>query len=136
MGIIMIGALFLSAAGWLPLQPVVHVLIGFGLIGIGVVLFSAPNTKLVMGSVPREDAATASGLIAVLRKIGGLLSVAIAMKVLALGLGNAAEATAAAFTSAMQGAMLVCAAFALLGMLFSWFKETKIPEPEAPANKS
>lgn len=126
MGIVMFGILFLSCAGWIPLPVVVHVVLSFGLIGIGVVLFSAPNTKLVMGSVDKEDAATASGLVAVLRKSGGLLSVAISMKVLSLGLVNAGEQVAeSTITSAMQGALWVCAAFALIGMICSWFKEKK-----------
>lgn len=131
MGLIMLGVLFLSCAGWISIPPVIHVLIGFGLLDIGVVLFSAPNTKLVMGSVSREDAATASGLVAVLRKIGGLLSVAISMKVLSLGLSGAGDGAAeSVFTSAMQAAMLVCATFAFIGMLFSWFKERKPSEIE------
>lgn len=137
MGIIMLGALFLSCTGWIPIPPVILVLIGFGLIGVGVVLFSAPNTKLVMGSVSREDAATASGLVAVLRKIGGLLSVAVSMKVLSLGLSGAGgQGAESAFTSAMQGAMLVCAAFAFVGMLFSWFKERKPSESESNGETS
>ena len=136
MGIIMLGALFLSCTGWLPIPPVIIVLTGFGLIGVGVVLFSAPNTKLVMGSVSREDAATASGLVAVLRKIGGLISVAVSMKVLSLGLAGAGEGAESAFMAGMQGAMLVCAAFAFAGMLFSWFKERKPSESEENGESS
>lgn len=58
------------------------------LLGFGFALFSSPNTSAIMGSVTREHYGTASGIVATMRLMGQMTSMAIATVVLALLIGH------------------------------------------------
>jgi EmrB/QacA subfamily drug resistance transporter len=106
-------------------------------IGVGQGIFQAPNTRAMMSPVPRPKLGEASGLLATGRVIGQSLSVAIAGAVFA-GLGGAAagsmltmlrqshisssaqiDALQNTFVNSLHAALLVCAAFAAIGILTS-----------------
>ncbi len=105
--------------------------------GIGQGIFQAPNTRAMMGAAPRNLQGEASGLLATGRVIGQSLSVAVAGAVFA-GLGGAAagsilalqqssrtlsgekvNALQSTFVNSFHAALLVCAAFAAIGILTS-----------------
>ena len=101
--------------------------------GIGQGLFQSPNTRTIMGAAPRNAQGEASGLLATGRVIGQSMSVALTGTVFA-ALGGAAAGTLLsspqahnldsssihalqlAFVSGFHTALLVCAAFAALGI--------------------
>ncbi|HEX6479804.1 MAG TPA: MFS transporter [Ktedonobacteraceae bacterium] len=101
--------------------------------GVGQGLFMSPNTRTMMGAAPREAQGEASGLLATGRVIGQSMSVALAGTVFA-ALGGAAAGTLLlssqaqhlpltsinalqhTFVSSFHAALLVCAAFAALGI--------------------
>ncbi len=58
------------------------------LCGSGFGLFISPNSRLVVGSVPRERAAAAGGLISTTRLVGQTLGATTVATLLALGLGE------------------------------------------------
>jgi EmrB/QacA subfamily drug resistance transporter len=108
-----------------------------GFTGIGQGIFQAPNTRAMMGAAPRSEQGEASGLLATGRVIGQSLSVAIA-GVVFNGLGGAAagsilamqqqrqtlsaeqiNALQSTFVSSLHAALLVCAAFAGIGIFTS-----------------
>src|SRR5712692_4814175 len=108
-----------------------------GFTGIGQGIFQAPNTRAMMGAAPRSQQGEASGLLATGRVIGQSLSVAIAGAVFT-GLGGAAagsilvmqqqrqtlsaeqiNALQSTFVSSLHAALLVCAAFAGIGIFTS-----------------
>ncbi len=74
---------FLSPAT--PLWAVVAVL---GLLGLGYGLFSSPNTNAIMSSVERRYFGIASSMVATMRAIGQLASLAIAMMVFSIVMGR------------------------------------------------
>ncbi len=102
-------------------------------IGVGQGLFQSPNTRTMMGAAPRNAQGEASGLLATGRVIGQSMSVALTGTVFA-ALGGAAAGTLLSspqaqnlsltsihalqqtFVSSFQTALLVCAAFAALGI--------------------
>ncbi len=101
-------------------------------IGIGQGIFQSPNTRTMMGAAPREEQGEASGLLATGRVIGQCLSVALAGTVFA-GLGGAlagnilsmqkhslsperVSALQNTFINSFHAALLVCAAFAAVGI--------------------
>ena len=103
------------------------------LIGVGQGLFQAPNTRAMMGAAPRSEQGVASGLLATGRVIGQSLSVALAGSIFT-SLGAAAAGTLLAtkahqlpanrvgelqntFVNGFHYALLLCAAFAALGIL-------------------
>ncbi len=102
-------------------------------IGIGQGLFQSPNTRTMMGAAPRNAQGEASGLLATGRVIGQSMSIALTGTVFA-ALGGAAAGTLLSspqaqnlsltsihalqqtFVSGFHTALLVCAAFAALGI--------------------
>jgi EmrB/QacA subfamily drug resistance transporter len=101
--------------------------------GIGQGLFQSPNTRTMMGAAPRNAQGEASGLLATGRVIGQSMSVALTGTVFA-ALGGAAAGTLLSspqaqnlsltsiqalqqtFVGSFHTALLVCAAFAALGI--------------------
>jgi len=101
--------------------------------GIGQGLFQSPNTRTMMGAAPRIAQGEASGLLATGRVIGQSMSVALTGTVFAALGGTAAgtllsspqtqnlsltsiHALEQTFVNSFQTVMLVCAAFAALGI--------------------
>jgi len=101
--------------------------------GIGQGLFMSPNTRTMMGAAPRNAQGEASGLLATGRVLGQSMSVALGGTVFA-ALGGATAGTLLSspqaqhlpltsliglqntFVTSFQAALLVCAAFAALGI--------------------
>jgi EmrB/QacA subfamily drug resistance transporter len=101
--------------------------------GIGQGLFMSPNTRTMMGAAPRNAQGEASGLLATGRVIGQSMSVALTGTVFA-ALGGATAGSLLSspqaqslpptsisglqnmFVSGFHAALLVCAAFAALGI--------------------
>src|SRR5438067_3242597 len=102
-------------------------------IGIGQGLFMSPNTRTMMGAAPRTAQGEASGLLATGRVLGQSMSVALGGTVFA-ALGGATAGTLLSspqaqhlpltsiiglqqtFVTSFHAALLVCAAFAALGI--------------------
>src|SRR5438067_6277585 len=101
--------------------------------GIGQGLFMSPNTRTIMGAAPRNAQGEASGVLATARVIGQSMSVALGGTVFA-ALGGATAGTLLSspqaqslpltsltalqntFVTSFHAALLVCAAFAALGI--------------------
>ena len=58
------------------------------IIGFGIALFSSPNTNAVMSSVEKRSYGVASATVATMRQIGQMLSMGIAMLLLAIYMGR------------------------------------------------
>jgi EmrB/QacA subfamily drug resistance transporter len=105
---------------WLGVLPPVTVF------GLGLSLMVAPLTATVLAAAPDERAGIASGVNNAVARAGSLLAVA-ALPV-AVGLSGDQYADPAAFDSAYQKAMLVCAGLLAVGGVVSWLTITRGPE--------
>ena len=81
--------LVIIKASFLLLFPLVHetrggTMILLGMIGVGLGLFSKPNTNSVMGSIRREDSGIASWFLGRMRFTGQIMSIVVATGVLSL----------------------------------------------------
>lgn len=74
---------FLSAGT--PLWSIVTVLL---VLGLGYALFSSPNTNAIMSSVHQHHFGIASSMVATMRAIGQLASIAIVMIIFSLVIGR------------------------------------------------
>ena len=101
-----------------PLWAFIGILIIFG-IGLGI--FSSPNTNAVMGAVERSCYGVASGTLGTMRLAGQMLSMGIAMMVLAIVVGNAriTPELYPAFISSMKISMAIFAVMCIAGIFFS-----------------
>lgn len=97
--------------------------------GLGSGLFGSPNNSALMGSAPRNKTGIASGILALMRNMGMVLGIALSGAIvdarLSTYFGNASSLAAisnvdpAAFIYAQQGALVVGAVLAGLGIFTS-----------------
>jgi MFS family permease len=101
-----------------PLVTFICILV---ILGIGLGLFSSPNTNAIMGSVERNSYGVASGTLGMIRLAGQMLSMGVAMVVLAVFVGNVqiTPALYPAFLDGMKISMVVFAAMCIAGIFFS-----------------
>ena len=92
------------------------------LCGIGFGFFQAPNNRELLGSAPREQSGSASGVLATARVTGQSLGAAFVAIVLGAGLGAAAVTTmhgGSEFAGPLRNALWIAAACAGLAALVS-----------------
>jgi MFS family permease len=85
--VLTVAGLFLCV-GFTPETPVPWIVAVLILFGFGYALFSSPNTNAIMSSVERRYYGVASSMVATMRAIGQLSSLAIAMMVFSLVMGR------------------------------------------------
>ncbi len=107
-------------------------------VGIGQGLFAVPNSKAILDAAPPSEQGQASGLLSTGQVVGGSLGIAVSSAIFA-GLGSGAAGAllgshdsalssanlAAAQTTFLEGfrvTFLVCATFAVLGVLTALFE--------------
>jgi hypothetical protein len=95
-------------------------------LGLGYALFSSPNTNAIMSSVDEQHLGTASGMVATMRSIGQMLSMAIAMLCFSLFLGAAAISAAnhMQFMASVKTAFLIFALLCMVGIVASYARGT------------
>jgi MFS family permease len=89
------GGMALCSAGLFMLiflsdeTPIVYIILCLVLLGIGFALFSSPNTYAIMTSVSVKYLGAASAMVGTMRVIGQMSSMAIALMLFSIFLGNA-----------------------------------------------
>ena len=108
--------------------PVYMVFVSMAIGGIGFAMFSAPNTTLIMSAVPPSHSSEASGVLAVMRQTGMIVSMGIAMFFITTIMGsmdNLRPETYEAFLQVMSYSFMVCLAMCIVGMITSAFRGQK-----------
>lgn len=130
MALIASGLLMLSVLG--TTSAPVQVIAGLLVMGVGMGLFSSPNTSAVMGSVERDKLGVASGTLATMRFSGQSVSLALMGAVVATAASTGLLSTlftgvgisqlsvvAGSFVEGMRRAFTVSAVIAVIGALTS-----------------
>lgn len=130
MAVISLGLLLLSGLG--VGSSTADVLLRLFIVGVGMGLFSSPNTSAVMGSVERDRLGVAAGTLGTMRSMGQATGLAVmgtvtagsmppgAILVLFAGLGTGQTGVAAeAFVSGIQRAFITSALIAAVGIFIS-----------------
>jgi EmrB/QacA subfamily drug resistance transporter len=101
------------------------------ILGIGLGFFSSPNTNAIMGSVERCYYGVASGTLGTMRLAGQMLSMGLAMMVLAIFVGNVQVTPALypAFIEGMKVSMVIFAVMCIAGIFFSLVRYGKHTDP-------
>ena len=118
-------------------------IVAFACIGIGMGLFTTPNTSVVMGSAPADRRGIAGATLATMRNVGMVLGEAIAAMLLSsvmagrgVGLGGspADPAWRSAFESGMGATCIVAAAAALAAAALTMARTAAPAGAGAPAS--
>jgi EmrB/QacA subfamily drug resistance transporter len=94
------------------------------LLGCGFALFSSPNMSAIMGVVRKEDYGLASGVVATMRLLGQMFSMAMATVVLALIVGRQpiTPENHSLFLNSLHIIFTISAVLCVCGVYFSWFR--------------
>lgn len=118
-GLIAAGGLALSAACLFGLAalsettPVAVIIVILAVLGVGVGLFSSPNTTAVMGSVGKRYYGSASAMVAMMRSLGMMMSMGLVLVVFAVIMGSTVV-TSAIFPEFLASVNLIFLIFAVL----------------------
>lgn len=124
MGIMTLGlSVFIFLTPDTPLLIIVCTLLWLGL---GYALFSSPNTNAIMSSVDIRHLGIASGMVATMRSMGQVLSMAIAMLCFSVYLGTATISSLnyPQFMDAVTTAFLVFSGICMVGIFASYARGT------------
>jgi EmrB/QacA subfamily drug resistance transporter len=102
------------------------------ILGMGLGFFSSPNTNAVMSSVENKHYGIASGTLGTMRLVGQMLSMGVAMMIIALVIGRI-QITAAQHTQlllSMQVAFLLFAVLCVSGIYFSFVRYSEPDHPD------
>lgn len=91
-------------------------------VGFGFSVFSAPNTSAIMSSVPLRKSADASAMVSVMRQTGMLVSMGVAMSLIAIIMGSAdnlALGNHDAFMEVVRVSFIICTALSVMGVVLS-----------------
>jgi EmrB/QacA subfamily drug resistance transporter len=119
------GGLTLSCTGLLLQSgltlstPLWRVLLGQAVIGLGIGLFQSPNNNSVLSSAPRDKAGQAGGIMALVRNLGVVCGVSLAVAAFELFRGGD-QADPAAFFGGFSAALRLGALLALCGAVLSF----------------
>ena len=131
--VMMFGLLYLST---LTAQSVIwQVAIGQAILGFGQGMFQSPNNNSVLSSVPNDKIGVASGISALMRNVGMVSGIAVAVSVFEstrqqelAGLAFVDQAAnLSAFLSAYHTALVIGACFAGMGALISLSRRGHMP---------
>lgn len=103
----------------------VYVGLLLAVLGVGFGIFSAPNTNAVMSSVPPKNRGAASGMIELVRQLGMMTSMTIAMCSISFIMGTADNLDPSSFGSfinVLQAAFIICLIMCIIGTIVSWFR--------------
>ena len=133
-GVIASAGMGLTATGLIMLcfvntgTPVVSIISLLVIMGIGFALFSSPNSNAIMSSVEKRYLGVASGVVGTMRMVGQMLSMGIAMMLLAVFLGNEAivPATFPGLVAAMRAGFIIFSVLCILGIFASLARNGKL----------
>jgi hypothetical protein len=91
------------------------------MLGFGFALFSSPNMSAIMGAVEKRQFGIASGSVATMRLLGQMISMAIAMVLFAVFIGQEkiAPSTYEQFLKAVKVSFMVFTVLCMIGVIFS-----------------
>jgi MFS family permease len=109
-------------------SPIWHILASLVLAGLGVALFSSPNTNAIMSCVKPGDYGVASSLTSTMRTMGQIISLAIITMIMntALGATPIDEATESGLIFSMHTGFMIFACICAAGVLISLRREKKL----------
>ena len=111
-----------------PATPVYAIVGLLLMMGIGFGLFSSPNSNAIMSSVEKRHLGVASGVVGTMRMIGQMLSMGIAMMLIALFIGKQQinPSTYPGLISAMRTGFIIFSILSVFGIFASLARNNKL----------
>jgi EmrB/QacA subfamily drug resistance transporter len=119
------GLLIITSGLWLQAgltatSSLLRVAVGQAILGLGNGIFQSPNNNSVLSSVPRNKVGTAGGVSALVRNLGMVLGVSLAVTVYEfVRQDSVTQGEQAAMLAGFRAALLVGSMFSLIGVFLS-----------------
>ncbi len=110
----------------------IYILCTLAILGIGFAMFSSPNMNAIMGAVAKRYLGIASGTVSTMRLLGQMISMAIAMVIFSLFLGQEAISPSnyGLFLKSVHVSFLIFTFLCIIGIFFSfWRGELRMTTP-------
>ena len=107
----------------------VQIVLTMVVIGVGFSFFSAPNTSIIMGSVPKSETGEASAMTSVMRQSGMMVSMGVAMLFISVIMGSAdniSPETYGDFLNVLMYSFATCFAMCILGAFLSMMRGREV----------
>lgn len=113
-----------------PFYIIVMLLI---MMGVGFALFSSPNSNAIMSSVEKRHLGIASGVVGTMRMIGQMMSMGVAMMLIALYIGKETinPSTYPGLISAMKTGFIIFSILSVFGIFASLARNEKLKNNRA-----
>jgi EmrB/QacA subfamily drug resistance transporter len=139
-GVIASVGMGLTAAGLILLcfvnenTPVISIVLLLLLMGTGFGLFSSPNSNAIMSSVDKKHLGVASGVVGTMRMVGQMMSMGIAMMLLALYIGDQKinQSTYPGLMHSMRTGFMIFSMLCILGIFASLARNKRIKTDSVP----
>jgi len=133
-GVIASSGMGLTATGLIMLcfinemTAIYLIIIMLVIMGVGFALFSSPNSNAIMSSVEKKYLGVASGVVGTMRMVGQMLSLGIAMMLLALYMGDESivPETYPSLISTMRTGFSIFSVLCILGIFASLARNGKL----------
>jgi hypothetical protein len=109
------GLLALSRAD--EATPLLYVAGALAIAGLGIGLFTSPNSSAVMGAVPSDRRGVASGILATARTLGNVLGIGMASAIFNTVLHGVGPGDPAAVVSGVNAGLAAAAVVTVLGAI-------------------
>jgi EmrB/QacA subfamily drug resistance transporter len=107
-----------------PASPIIQLVAGLVVFGIGLGMFGSPNNSAMMGSVDIKDRGSAGGILATVRNLGMVSGMGIISVIYNSGLAGGGESTSMAYFAAFRHALPVVTSFSLVALIFSGLRKS------------
>ena len=102
-----------------------QIILSMAVVGVGFSFFSAPNTSIIMGSVPKTETGEASAMTSVMRQSGMMVSMGVAMLYISVIMGSAdniSSETYGDFLNVLMYSFGTCFVMCILGAILSMIR--------------
>ncbi len=109
-----------------PATPMLLIIAGLMVLGLGYGLFSSPNTNAIMSTVDVRHLGVASAMVSTMRAVGQMISMAIAMMVLATIIGSR-PISPVVYPELQLSVTLTFVIFFIIGLVGIWASYSRGP---------
>jgi EmrB/QacA subfamily drug resistance transporter len=131
--LIMGGGLFMLSR-LAPDSPLLYVVTGLAITGLGSGLFVAPNNSALMGAAPRNRQGIASGVLALARNMGMVLGVGLTGAIFTTLLANGQSSDPMTIVRGVNAGLLFASGMAILAAITSFARGSDFPKSQGGNN--
>jgi EmrB/QacA subfamily drug resistance transporter len=129
LGMLIMGVGLFMLSRITPDSPLVYVVAGLAISGLGSGMFVAPNNSALMGAAPRNRQGIAAGVLALARNVGMVLGVGLTGAVFTTMLAHGQSSDPVVVVRAVDAGLMFAMGMAVLAAITSFARGSDFPKP-------